>query len=75
MTQAVKGLTLEEANDLFERLHKLVTEGEGDGDPRLGKLAVFAGVKEFPVRVKCATLAWRTLEAAFSGDSDPVTTE
>jgi nitrogen fixation NifU-like protein len=75
MTEAVKGLSLEEAKELFERLHQLVTEGEGDDDPRLGKLAVFAGVRRFPLRVKCATLAWHTLLAALEERGDKVTTE
>jgi len=75
MTEAVKGLSLEEAVDLFERLHRLVTEGEGDEDPRLGKLAVFAGVRRFPLRVKCATLAWHTLLAAMNGRDEIVRTE
>jgi nitrogen fixation NifU-like protein len=75
MTEAVKGMTLEEANELFERLHRLVTDGEGDDDPRLGKLAVFAGVRRFPLRVKCATLAWHTLLAAMEGREEPVRTE
>jgi len=77
MTQALKGLTREEAERLFERYHEVVT---GRGDPErgledLGKLAVFAGVAEFPLRVKCATLAWHTLRAALEESSEPVTTE
>lgn len=65
MTQAVKGKTRREVTELFERFHELVTgklpreQGE-----TLGKLAVFSGVSEFPVRVKCATLSWHTLKAA-----------
>jgi nitrogen fixation NifU-like protein len=75
MTQSVKGKSKEEAEKLFERFHLLVTGAER-GDPEsLGKLAVFAGVSEFPVRVKCATLAWHTLEAALEGKQDSVTTE
>ena len=75
MTQSVKGKSKEEAEKLFERFHQLVTGAER-GDPEsLGKLAVFSGVSEFPVRVKCATLAWHTLEAALEGKQDPVTTE
>jgi nitrogen fixation NifU-like protein len=77
MTEAVKGKTLEEAQALFERFQGLVTS-----DPRvepdlteLGKLAVFAGVREFPVRVKCATLPWHTLHAAIEGRETPVKTE
>ena len=56
--------------------NKLVTTGEnGDAAEALGKLAVFAGVSEFPSRVKCATLAWHTLEAALAGDADRISTE
>ena len=75
MTQSVKGKSKEEATKLFERFHKLVT-GEANGDrDSLGKLDVFAGVSEFPVRVKCATLAWHTLQAALEGKQDPISTE
>jgi len=76
MTQALKGKNKAEAQRLFERFHKLVTTGEANGDrPELGKLAVFSGVSEFPVRVKCATLAWHTLQAALEGKQDKVSTE
>jgi nitrogen fixation protein NifU and related proteins len=75
MTQSVKGKSKEEAGKLFEQFHKLVT-GSANGDrDALGKLAVFSGVSEFPVRVKCATLAWHTLQAALEGKQDSVTTE
>jgi nitrogen fixation NifU-like protein len=75
MTQSVKGKSKEEAEKIFEGFHRLVTgEGSGDGES-LGKLAVFGGVSEFPVRVKCATLAWHTLQAALEGRQDSVTTE
>jgi nitrogen fixation NifU-like protein len=75
MTQMVKGKSTEEAVKLFEQFHELVT-GQANGDrEKLGKLAVFAGVSEFPVRVKCATLAWHTLQAALEGKQDPVSTE
>jgi nitrogen fixation protein NifU and related proteins len=73
MTQSVKGKTLEEAEKLFERFHKLVTGNPGAGE--LGKLAAFSGVSEYPVRVKCATLAWHTLHAALEGKQESVTTE
>jgi len=76
MTQALKGKSKAEAQRLFETFHKLVTTGETNGDrPELGKLAVFSGVSEFPVRVKCATLAWHTLQAALEGKQDKVSTE
>ncbi|HVU05275.1 MAG TPA: SUF system NifU family Fe-S cluster assembly protein [Polyangiaceae bacterium] len=67
MTEAVKGLSRAEVDSLFHRFHELVT-GRGEGDPEeLGKLAAFAGLSEFPMRVKCATLAWHTLQAALDG--------
>jgi len=75
MTQSVKGKTKAEAEKIFHRFHELVT-GHGHGDEaELGKLAVFSGVSEFPVRVKCATLAWHTLEAALEGQQEKVSTE
>jgi len=73
MTEAVKGKTKAEAMGIFERFHPMVT-GRGGGND-LGKLEVFSGVSEFPVRVKCATLAWHTLRAALEGRTDPVSTE
>ena len=75
MTEAVAGLSLEEARELFERLHDLVTKDDASPDSRLGKLAVFAGVRNFPLRVKCATLAWHTLLAALEGKEEKVSTE
>jgi nitrogen fixation NifU-like protein len=76
MTEALKGRTLAEARELFRRFHDLVTTGAGAGAPELEKLAVFAGVREFPVRVKCATLAWHALLAAIDeGRVEPVSTE
>lgn len=75
MTQAVKGRTTAEVRALFDRYHELVT-GRGEVDPdTLGKLAVLAGVREFPARVKCATLAWHALCAALDGTGEPVSTE
>jgi len=69
MTQALKGKTLAEAHALFERFHAMLTgEAGADSEKELGKLAAFRGVCEFPMRVKCATLAWHTLEAALKGD-------
>lgn len=65
MTDAVKGKTVAEAEGLFDAFHGLVTgEAGAEADPRLGKLAAFQGVSTFPVRVKCASLAWHTLKAA-----------
>ena len=75
LTQVLKGKTREEAQELFTKFHDLVT-GHGDGNqPDLGKLAVFSGVCEFPVRVKCATLAWHTLQAALEGKQEAISTE
>jgi nitrogen fixation NifU-like protein len=76
MTQSVKGKTLAEAEKIFEQFHKLVTGAERNGSQEeLGKLAVFSGVSEFPVRVKCATLAWHTLHAALEGKQETISTE
>ena len=77
LTETLKGKTREEAEALFQRFHDLVTgKGLGNGPgPSLGKLAVFSGVSEFPVRVKCATLAWHTLRSALAGSGEVVTTE
>ena len=76
MTAAVKGRTRREAEELFGRFHRLVT---GTLDPAesetLGKLAVFSGVSEFPVRVKCASLSWHTLKAALEAPGLTVSTE
>ncbi len=77
LTEVVLGKTLAEVETLFESFHELLTGDPSvaaEVDPELGKLAVFAGVREFPVRVKCATLAWHTLKAAISDDNE-VTTE
>ena len=77
LTEAVKGKTLDETHALFTRFHDAVT-APTDAKPDLdglGKLAALAGVREFPMRVKCASLAWHTLEAALSGASEPVSTE
>jgi len=76
MTQSLKGKTKKEAKELFEQFHKLVTGQAANGNhSELGKLAVFSGVSEFPVRVKCATLAWHTLQAALEGKQESVSTE
>jgi nitrogen fixation NifU-like protein len=75
MTDSVKGKNKDEAEVLFERFHALVA-GDGTGDPSdLGKLAVFSGVREFPIRVKCATLPWHTMRAALEGGGETVSTE
>ena len=76
MTGVVKGKTAEEIERIFDRFHRLVTEGPGAGDAEeLGKLAVFGGVHEYPTRVKCASLAWHALRAALDGQGEPVSTE
>ena len=77
MTETLKGKTRAEAEAMFERFHALLTTPHGEGGPaapELGKLAVFSGVSEFPLRVKCATLAWHTLKAAL-GSGGTVSTE
>lgn len=75
MTQMLKGKTEAEAEDIFTRFHDLVTGHAGGDEQDLGKLAVFAGVSEFPLRVKCATLAWHALRAALRGEEQSVSTE
>lgn len=76
MTTALKGKTKAEAEELFRKFHEMVTGEGGDADPmELGKLAVFCGVSEFPVRVKCASLPWHTMRAALKGQDAPVSTE
>lgn len=76
MTDAVKGKTLADARALFERFHRMVTEHEAPVETDLlGKLTVFAGVRDYPSRVKCASLAWHTLRAACDDAHDLVTTE
>lgn len=79
MTEAVKGKTREQAEALFQRFHALVTSAPdaaaGNAAPELGKLTVFSGVCEFPVRVKCASLPWHTLHAALEDAQQPVSTE
>ena len=77
MTDSVKGRTLGEARGMFDQFHQMVT---GNDDPlthaeRLGKLAVFEGVRNYPARVKCASLAWHTLRAAVDAQDEVVSTE
>jgi nitrogen fixation NifU-like protein len=76
MTQALKGKTRKEAEGIFQKFHALLTgPDDSSEDAELGKLAVFAGVRKFPVRVKCASLAWHTFRAALEGDQETVSTE
>jgi nitrogen fixation NifU-like protein len=75
MTESIKGKSKEEVEQLFSRFRNLAT-GIGAADPAgLGKLAVFSGLRGFPARVKCATLAWHTLRAAFEQKYGIVSTE
>lgn len=77
MTEAVKGKPVEEVEALFRDVHALLTEGRAGTDPArdFGKLEVLAGVKDFPARVKCATLAWHTLHNALAGEHETAHTE
>jgi len=74
MTEAVKGRPVEEAEALFQDFHALLTGTPPEGRD-FGKLEVLTGVREFPARVKCATLAWHTLHNALTGEHDPARTE
>ena len=74
MTEAVRGRSQADVKQLYEDFHQLVTTGEARSDSDLGKLEVFAGVHEFPLRVKCATLCWHALRAALEG-GESVSTE
>lgn len=71
MTAAVKGKSRDEAEALFQRFHTLVLGQDPDGGKDLGQLVVFGGVSRFPVRVKCASLAWHTLKAALESEQAP----
>lgn len=75
MTDAMMGKTLAEAHQLFDRFHTMLTRDEEIPDLALDKLTVLAGVRAFPARVKCATLAWHTFDAALKKDAAPVCTE
>lgn len=76
LTEAVKGKSKAEVKALFDDMHALLTQHDASVDPaKLGKLAALSGVREFPARVKCASLCWHTLNAALDRVSQPVTTE
>ena len=77
MTEAIKGKSVEAVQELFDRFHGVVTgpPDEPVDVDAIGKLAVLAGVREFPMRVKCASLAWHTMNSALSGAGNTVTTE
>jgi nitrogen fixation NifU-like protein len=74
MTESLKGKTREEALKLLDKFHELLTT-DTPVTKDLGKLVVFCGVRDYPARVKCATLAWHTLKSALNGAAEPVTTE
>jgi nitrogen fixation NifU-like protein len=76
MTDALKGKTVPEARELFEQFHAMITSDPDTPAADLGKLSVLAGVREYPTRVKCASLAWHTMKAAVAHETDaPVSTE
>jgi nitrogen fixation protein NifU and related proteins len=76
LTEAVRNKSKAEVRALFDDVHTLLTQHDANVDPaRLGKLAALSGVREFPARVKCASLCWHTLNAALANASEPVTTE
>ena len=75
MTESVKGKTVAETTQLFRTFHDMLTGVAAEQGVDLGKLMVFEGVREYPVRVKCATLAWHTLKAALDNSNTPVSTE
>jgi nitrogen fixation NifU-like protein len=76
LTESVKGRTVSEAEKLFSSMHDLLTRDDAPVDvASLGKLGALSGVREFPARVKCASLCWHTLEAALHQQDEPVKTE
>ena len=75
MTEMLQGKSIEEAKKIFENFHQLAIKGDLSQLDKLGKLAALAGIVEFPMRVKCATLAWHTLMAALVDDKKPISTE
>ena len=75
MTDIMKGKKLDEAEALFEKFHHLITSDDELDISDLGKLAALAGVRDYPARVKCASLCWHTLHSVIQGDESPVTTE
>jgi len=76
MTEALKGKTVAQARELFDQFQAMITSDHAGPTADLGKLSVLAGVREFPARIKCASLAWHTMKAAVAHDTDaPVSTE
>ena len=75
MTQSIKGQSIEKAEEIFDAFHHMITEPDGELDyDTLGDLETLSGINQYPTRIKCAVLAWHTMKAALSGDSE-VTTE
>lgn len=75
MTEAIKGKSRAAVRALFEQVHALLTRADAQPAPELGKLAALSGVREFPARVKCASLCWHTLNAALAGSQETISTE
>ncbi|HVO49097.1 MAG TPA: SUF system NifU family Fe-S cluster assembly protein [Steroidobacteraceae bacterium] len=75
MTEAIKGKDRARVDELFHQVHTLLTQHDAAADPALGKLAALSGVREFPARVKCASLCWHTLNAALANGAATVSTE
>lgn len=76
MTEAVRGKSLNDFESLHSKVHELLTQHDSNIDPMsLGKLGALSGVREFPARVKCASLCWHTLQAALQHESQPISTE
>jgi nitrogen fixation NifU-like protein len=75
MTEAVKGKQRADIGALYDKVHNLLTQQDAPADASLGKLAALSGVREFPARVKCASLCWHTLNAALSDGAATVSTE
>ncbi len=75
LTEALQGKTIAQAQALFKKFHHMLTQDNDDLSIDMGKLAVFSGVKDYPARVKCATLAWHTFQAALENSHDTISTE
>ena len=75
MTEAVKGKSVAEARELFERMRHLLLGEGSDADPGVGKLAILEGAREYPIRIKCATLPWHVLKGALDQEAGTVSTE
>jgi len=75
MIESIKGKTIAESEALFGRFQRMITAPPGGQSEQLGKLTALSGVRQFPIRVKCASLPWHTLKAALEGADEPVKTE